>query len=148
MHTSNLILLIIVKRFNANNLNASRTYNIFDKTQIFRLISTILFEKLIVLYLILFWKLYFCLGCFIYKLICFIMVNLCWMLYFCSRMLYYASKFSILGLHVDQSPLHILIFYLSFEKCFIHKSIFSLSLIIAYTLYTVQCTAHMQYSVQ
>ena len=38
---------------------------------------------------------------------------------FLFRMLYYAYKFSILGSHVDQSPLHILIFYLSFEGCFI-----------------------------
>ena len=133
MHTSNLILLIIVKRFNDNYLNASRNYHFFDKKLIFRLISTILFEKLTVLYLILFWTLYFCLECFIYiyiySYICFIMVNLCWMLYFClgcwmlyfcCRMLYYAFRFSILGSHVDQSPLHILIFYLSFEGCFIH----------------------------
>ena len=54
MHTSNLILLIIVKRFNFNDLSASRNYNIFDSKQIFQLISTILFKKLTVFYLILF----------------------------------------------------------------------------------------------
>ena len=53
---------------------------------------------------------------------------------FLSRMLYYAFQFSILESHVDQSPLHIFIFYLSFEGCFIQESILSLSLLILYSV--------------
>ena len=70
----------------------------------FMLDALVLF-RVLYFYVYLCWMLYFCLGC--------------WMLYFCGRMLYYAFQFSILGSHVDQSPLHIFIFYLSFEGCFI-----------------------------
>ena len=43
---------------------------------------------------------------------------------FLFRMLYYASKFSILGSHIDQCPLHILIFYLSLKDALFYKASF------------------------